>query len=53
MKIRNEWWQLFYYDKTNLLLCFQVTEGTVCIENSIIRETFNGSTVALDGLLPL
>ena len=41
------------HDNTNLLVCFQVTEGTVCIENSIIRETLNGSAVASDSFVPL
>jgi len=38
---------------TNLLVRFQITEGTVCIENGIIRETLNGSAVATDSFIPL
>lgn len=38
---------------THLLVRFQITEGTVCIENSIIRKTLNGSAVASDSFIPL
>jgi hypothetical protein len=43
----------YRHDNTNLLISFQITEGAVCIENSIIRETLNGSAVALDSFFPL